>query len=174
MPGQYEFVDLSNQGLKDQLMGNDAQGIPMYRRPVFDLKIKAQKKNPFSRMEQNERAMELYGMGFFNPEKAQEASEALDMMDFEGIDKVKEQVQNGQTLLNMLQQAYQQMDQMAAILQAYTGTAPAPMPSIPSAPQQTQSAPGNRVTDGIMQSQAPQSGYTQNLLKRTSVLDGAK
>jgi ribosomal protein S16 len=56
---------------------------PLYRRPIFDLKIKAHKKNPFSRMEQNETAKELYKMGFFNPERAQEALMCLDMMEFE-------------------------------------------------------------------------------------------
>ena len=93
----------------------------VYRRPIFDVKIKAQKKNPFSRMEQNERAKELYGLGFFNPERAQEALGALEMMEFEGIDKVREQVQQGQTLLNICQQMSQQMDQMALLLQALTG-----------------------------------------------------
>ena len=88
---------------------------------MFDVKIKAQKKNPFSRMEQNERAKELYGLGFFNPERAQEALGALEMMEFEGIDKVREQVQQGQTLLNICQQMSQQMDQMALLLQALTG-----------------------------------------------------
>lgn len=119
--GNYEFVDFSNQNIKDQSMGTDSEGNEMFRRPVFDIKIKAQKRNAFSRMEQNERAKELYGMGFFNPERAQEAMGALEMMDFEGIDKVKEQVQQGQTLLNTVQQMGQQMDQMAMILQTLTG-----------------------------------------------------
>ena len=94
-PGSYSFVELSNAAIKEQEIGFDSQGAMLYRKPVFDLKIKAQKKNPFSRMEQNERAKELYGLGFFNPERAQEALGALEMMEFEGIDKVREQVQQG-------------------------------------------------------------------------------
>ena len=43
------------------------------------------------------------------------------MMEFEGKDKVLEKVQEGQTLLNLLQQMNQQMQQMAALLQAATG-----------------------------------------------------
>ena len=49
---EYQFVTFDNSGLQDQVTGLDTLGNEMYRRPVFDLKIKAQKKNPFSRMEQ--------------------------------------------------------------------------------------------------------------------------
>ena len=117
----YQFTDLSNEKLQDQFVGTDTEGNPMYRRPVFDLKIKAQKKNPFSRMEQNERAKELYGMGFFNPQRAQEAQGALEMMDFEGIDKVREYVQQGQTLLNLCMQLKQENDMLRMFVAAVTG-----------------------------------------------------
>lgn len=119
--GDYRFVSISNAGLKEQVTGTDSQGFPLYRRPIFDLKIKAQKKNPFSRMEQNEQAKELYKLGFFNPERAQEALPCLEMMEFEGIEKVREQVRQGQTLLNMVQQLNQRLDQMAMIIQQVTG-----------------------------------------------------
>ena len=37
------------------------------RRPVFDVKISAQKASPYSRIANNELAKELFGMGLFNP-----------------------------------------------------------------------------------------------------------
>lgn len=173
----YEFVDLDNKQLRDQVTGTGADGEPLYRRPVFDLKIKAQKKNPFSRMEQNERAKELYGMGFFNPERAQEALAALDMMDFEGIDKVREQVKQGQTLLNICRQMSAQMDQMALIIQAITGRNMGVM-GAPAAAGGTASpampAPGgvapnadSGLARGVMQAQRPMTGYEQSLAKRS-------
>lgn len=119
--GAYRFVNFNNSAIRDQQIGVDSSGAALYRRPVFDLKIVAQKKNPFSRMEQNERAKELYGLGFFNPERAQEALPALEMMDFEGIDKVREQIMQGQTLLNICRQMQDQMAKMSAIIQAMTG-----------------------------------------------------
>lgn len=119
--GNYSFVDWSNQNIREQPTGFDSEGRELYRRPVFDIKVKAQKKNPFSRMEQNERAKELYSMGFFQPENAQNALGALSMMEFEGKDNVEQYIQQGQTLLNMLQQMSRQMDQMAMIIQATTG-----------------------------------------------------
>ena len=179
--GSYQFVDLNNAALKDQPMGVGADGAPLFRRPVFDLKIRAQKKNPFSRMEQNERAKELYGLGFFNPERAQECLGALEMMDFEGKDKVVEYARQGQTLMNVCKQMAQQMDQMAALLQAATGVdvgagQESPRPSVntgappfnkggtgPAAPMSADSVNG-----AVMQAQTPMTGYGQRLAKRSA------
>lgn len=121
MPGQYQFVDMDNSALQDQVVAVDSMGMPMYRTPVFDIKIAPQKKNPFSRMEQNQRAMELYSAGFFSPERAQEALGALNMMDFDGKEKVVDQVQQGQTLLNMVQQLSMQVQQLLSLVHVANG-----------------------------------------------------
>lgn len=113
--GNYSFQDFSNSGIKEQLTGMDSQGNPMYRMPVFDIKIRAAKKSPFAREAQNQRALELYSAGFFNPENAQASLICLDMMEFEGVEKVRQKVSEGQTLLAMLQQTQQQL---AVALQA--------------------------------------------------------
>lgn len=178
LPGSYKFVDMNNAAIQEQQVGVGADGIPLYRKPIFDLKIKAQKKNPFSRMEQNERAKELYGLGFFNPERAQEAMGALEMMEFEGKEKVVEQVQQGQTLLNICQQMSQQLDQMALIIQALTGKdmgiggAPADAGGNPGAGGQTPAPPSpqanSELAKGIMQAQTPMTGYGERLAKRSA------
>lgn len=170
--GDYEFVSIDNSSIKDQLIGVDPSGSPLYRKPVFDLKIKAQRKNPFSRMEQNEMAKELYSMGFFNPQRAQEASIAIDLMEFEGIDQVKEKIMQGETLMNLCQQLQQENMALKAVLQNITG-APAPGPS-PSAPP-TEAAPAEAsspkssspMTDGVMQSRAPMTSYGQRLAEQS-------
>ncbi len=168
----YEFVQLSNAGLQDQPIGMDSDGITMYRKPVFDLKIKAQKKNPFSRMEQNERAKELYGLGFFNPERAQEAMGALDMMEFEGIDKVRERVQQGQTLLNVCMQLKQENELMRMALQGLTGQdmgAGAETGAQSASPAQTANVSSDSsITGEIMQAQTPMTGYGEALAKRST------
>lgn len=115
--GNYQFVSYSNSGIQDQDMGTDSAGNPLVRRPIFDIKIKAQKKNPFSQMSQNELAKELYTAGFFNPQRAQEVVGALEMMEFEGKDRVLEQVRQGETLQNQLQQAMKVIEQMTAMMQ---------------------------------------------------------
>lgn len=162
--GGYEFTQMSNAGLVDQQMGVNAKGEMLYRRPVFDLKIKAQKKNPFSRMEQNERAKELYAAGFFNPQKAQEAQAALEMMEFEGIDQVRDYVRQGETLQNVVQQLMQQNMQLMQALGM-------PVPSQQGAPQggrqPAMQVKRNPVTDGVLQAQTPMTDYGQALAARS-------
>ena len=170
-PNGYDFTEISNAPLKDQptMVGN---GELMVRRPVFDLKIVAQRKNPFSRMEQNERAKDLYSMGFFNPEQAQQSMLALDMMDFEGIEKVREKVQEGQTLLNIVQQQQMQIAQLTSLL---TGVAMGPNPAAmgsgaPSQgnPQEPQKNGSESFANEIMASRAPRTAYADRLAKRST------
>ena len=144
----YTYAVLRPDMLAETPTGIDAQGEPLLRKPVFDIKIKAQKRNPFSRAEQNERAKELYAAGFFNPQRAQEALIALDMMEFEGIEKIKEQVSEGQTLYNMVLQLTAELQQTRALLSAYTG--------IPAAEYMAAGADGG----------APQGGYSQTIQSR--------
>lgn len=169
--GEYKFVDFNNAAIRDQQIGVDTAGAPLWRRPVFDLKIVAQKKNPFSRMEQNERAKELYGLGFFNPERAQEAFLALEMMDFEGIDKVREQISQGQTLLNICKQMQAQMAEMAALIQTLTGAEAAGQAVAEPSSRQSAAAGVNRGTDAaaseIMRANTPMTDYGTRLAKRS-------
>lgn len=164
LPGQYQFVDMDNSGLKDQLMGVDSMGMPLFRTPVFDIKITPQKKNPFSRMEQNQRAMELYSAGFFNPERAQEALGALEMMDFEGKDKVTDQVQQGQTLMNIVQQLSMQVQQLLALVPAANA---APQGGQPQEEQKTQKSGGGgqagRMKAQQAQADAAPTAYMQQM-----------
>lgn len=112
---------------------------PEFRKPIFDIKVRAEKQSPFSKMAQNEMGKELFNMGFFNPQRAVEAVMALEMMQFEGKETIMQKVQeNGdmQQQLEQMQQQYQQqmqqyqqqiqqsqqqMQQMAAIIQKLTG-----------------------------------------------------
>lgn len=114
----YHFVEFSNAALRDQPTGMSASGEQLYRRPIFDLEIKAQKKNPFSRAEQNQLALQLFQMGAFNPEAAEAMLGALKLMDFEGIEDVREHVQKGQTLFAQLQQQAQMIAQLQQMLAA--------------------------------------------------------
>ena len=171
LPGQYDFIQMSNAELKPQPTGVDAMGQMLFRKPIFDLKIKAQKRNPFSRMEENERAKELYGMGFFDPMRAQEALAALDMMDFEGIDKVREQVAQGQTLLNIVQQLTMQLQMMQGVM----GMAQPAAEGQPTEGRQKTAPEGenpgkagrDNPASGIMQARTPMTSYGQRLAERS-------
>ena len=171
-PGSYRFVEVSNKGLKDVPLDGAYPGQQvLYRKPVFDIKISAQKKNPFSRMEQNERAKELYGLGFFNPERAQEAMGALEMMDFEGIDKVRQHISQGQTLLTLCQQLSEQLGQLTALM-GEQGAAAAQAAAARSGGgegrESAESPAGNQAERSVVQAQTPREDYTASLAKRSA------
>lgn len=120
--GGMQFVAYNNAGIQDQQLPNvTGDGIPMYRRPVFDIRVVPQRSNPFNRLSQNELAKELYGLGVFNPAAADQALGLLDMMDFEGKQKVVERVQQGQTMMMIIQQLQQQNAQLMAMVDKLTG-----------------------------------------------------
>lgn len=94
--GRPEFTTVTNEGLVAP-SGVDQNGIPFSgKEPIFDIEIKPQKSSPFSREIQNQRAQELFGMGLFNPQLADQALCVIDMMEFEGKERVRRQIsQNG-------------------------------------------------------------------------------
>lgn len=110
--GDLRFIQYSNAGIVEQdTMLPD--GTVRHVRPVFDITVTAEKQSPFSRAAQNETAKELYGMGLFEPERAIPALVCLDMMDFEGKDKIKTQIQENATMLQQFQAAMQMISQLA-------------------------------------------------------------
>lgn len=110
------FVKYSNASIKPVEQVNPFSGMPEVKMPIFDIRISAQKQSPFSRAAQNETAKELYGLGVFNPMQAEPALALLNMMDFEGIDEVKKNIQDNSTLMQVFQQLSQMAMQMAGAL----------------------------------------------------------
>lgn len=125
--GGFEYVQYSNANIKGvpiaPYLGQEMEpGYEQaYRVPVFDVVVKPQKRSPYSKMAQNELAKELYQMGFFNPQLAEQVLTALEMMDFDGEEKVKEKVQQGQTLMNQLAAMQQQLVELATLVAAERG-----------------------------------------------------
>ena len=120
--GQTEFVPFSGQALRPQPVGM-VGGVELgAHEPVFDITVSAAKKSTFNRLSQNETAKECYQLGFFAPANADAALAALDMMDYEGIEKVRERVQQNGTLYQQLQQAMEQVQKMAGLLDQMTGS----------------------------------------------------
>ena len=90
--GAPDYISYTNAGLKPQFQGV-AFGQPLgYRKPVFDIKIVPQKKNSYSKVAQNELALQLLKLGFFNPQLANQALLCLEMMDFDGKDRVMSRI----------------------------------------------------------------------------------
>ena len=104
--GRNQYIRYSNVNLRDQILppvypGQEQEPgyVPARRRPVFDITVKPQKRSPYSRMSQNELAKELYKLGFFNPQLAEQSLTALELMDFDGLETVRERVQQGQSMM---------------------------------------------------------------------------
>ena len=88
--GSYKFTEYNNVNIR---RATEEAGI--CRRPVFDICVKAQKKSPYNRLSQNETAKELFRIGFFNPQVAQQALCALELMSFDGKAAVEEKIREG-------------------------------------------------------------------------------
>ena len=113
--GETEFLPFSAQALRPQprqAVGGVELGS---REPIFDIVVNAAKKSTFSRLSQNETAKECYQLGFFDPRNADAALAALEMMDFEGIEKVRQRVRRNGTLAGQLLQLQQQYARLAAV-----------------------------------------------------------
>lgn len=104
--GVEKFIDYSNRGLLPQ--SQSFQGIELgMRLPVFDIKVIPQKSSSYTRLSQNELALQFYQLGFFSPNQADQALACMSMMEFEGKDELMQRIcANGtmQRKLSMFQQ----------------------------------------------------------------------
>lgn len=116
--GAAKFVQYTSQNIRmrqqDEVPGADAG----YRMPVFDIKVRANRANPFSRVSQNELALGFFQRGFFNPQLVDQALACMEMMDFEGKDQVTQKIAQNGTLLQIAQQMYMQLMQMGAMIES--------------------------------------------------------
>ena len=109
--GQYgaeQYVTYTNAGIKPQHQGIDFGQDMGFRLPVFDIKVSAQKKNVYTKVTQNELAIQFFQLGFFNPQMTDQALMCLDMMEFDGRDEIMQKVAQNGTMFQKLVQ-YMQM-----------------------------------------------------------------
>ena len=108
--GTARFVEYSNANLQPQMQGIE-MGVDMgYRLPLFDVEITAQKASPFSKMSQNELALQFFGAGFFNPQMSDQALACLEMMDFDRKQGIMQRIaQNGMMYKAAMMMMQQQM-----------------------------------------------------------------
>ena len=155
--GTQRFVQYSNEGISPQFQGIE-MGVDMgYRTPMFDLEITASKQSPYSRMAQNDLAIQFYQAGFFNPQMADQALACLEMMDFDRKEFIMQRISQNGTMYQQLMMMQQQMLQMAQVIDHDRGTNMA-----------EQMAAG--MTGGV----APASGGGEASAKENEALGGAK
>ena len=114
--GQYgseQYVTYTNQGIQAQHQGMDFGQDMGMRIPFFDIKVSAQKKNAYTKVTQNELALQFFKMGFFNPQMTDQALICLDLMEFDGKDGVMQKIAQNGTMYDKLMQ-YMQLSLMLA------------------------------------------------------------
>lgn len=108
--GVARFVQYSNEGIVPQMQGNDF-GMDMgVRIPLFDIEVTAEKASPYSKMAQNELALQFYGAGFFDPMRADQALACLDMMDFDRKEAIIQKIQQNGGMLQQMMMLAQMAD----------------------------------------------------------------
>lgn len=105
----FDIYDNCNLKLQERqtLQGDTAQYLP-----EFDIEVAAQKASPYSKAAQNELALQLYSAGFFNPQNTDQSLACLNIMDFDHKSDVINQIKKNGTLLDALQQAQMQLQQL--------------------------------------------------------------
>ena len=110
--GKEKFIEYSNARLQDQqIMGGlgMAEGL---RRPVFDIDVRSQRETAYTRVAQNELAIQFLQMGVFNPQLTDQSLMMLDMMEFKGKEETMQKVEANGTI----QQALMKVGQIAMML----------------------------------------------------------
>ena len=151
--GKPEFVNFDNSGLIEQPQGKEF-GIDFGSRlPIMDIDVRPQKRSAYSKEAQNQTALNLYNMGFFAPNNADSSLACLEMMEFDGVEKVKDTVRNNGTLFQLVLQLQQQlaaaqeaMLKMGLVLDQQNGTNI--VPQIAGEATETEQAVAQKVASG--------------------------
>jgi len=90
--GGNRYLTWSNHRIKECVTGLSESGMPLTRRPVFDIDVRAQKQNSYTRYSYNEMLKSMYALGVFDPANAPAAEILLDAMDFPGIESLRSRI----------------------------------------------------------------------------------
>ena len=166
--GTEQFIRYSSENIQRQSTGTDFGTQETFRMPLFDIEISAQKQSPYSKLSQNELAIQFYNAGFFNPQVADQAMACLEMMDFDRKQFVMKKIQQNGLLFQQLQQAQMQIAKLTAIVDKLTGG----QLSGDLAPAQAATAPGNPGDHvdpgGALGAEAGESSVTRKARQRVA------
>ena len=93
-----------------------------YRVPEFDLEIAAQDETPYKTMEYNQLALQLFQMGFFRADMAEQALRCLDLMEFKNKDQLAAVIRQGRQRTRQVEWLQGQLLTALRLLDARQGT----------------------------------------------------
>lgn len=120
--GIARYIQYSNAGIVAQEQGMDF-GVDMgVRLPLFDISVSAEKQSPYSKLSQNELALQFYQLGFFAPSNADMSLACLEIMDFDRKEFIMQKISQNGTMYQMMMQMQQQMIMLAQMVDASRGS----------------------------------------------------
>lgn len=105
--GDDEYTQYDNANIMPQPVANGGMAEEGMRLPVFDVEVRAQRENAYTKMSQNELAIQFYQLGAMNPQNTDQALMLLDMMDFRGKEEIRRKIQANGTIQDALMQVGQ-------------------------------------------------------------------
>lgn len=161
--GENVYMAFDNRALQDRnVPGPD--GKPGFRRVIFDIEVSAQKQSPYSKMANNELALQLNAAGVFNPAMGDQAMALLSIMDFSGKEKVMQIVQNNASL-------FKQVQQLTALVQQLMARMGMQVPEMGSRPGGT---PGASFPTPTGPTALPETGTDGQPVRRIGIVDRAR
>lgn len=112
-----EFRMFDNGGMQPK-----ALALGGYRVPEFDLEIAAQDETPYKTMEYNQLALQLFQMGFFRADMAEQALRCLELMEFKNKDQLASVIRQGQQRTRQVAWLQRQLLTAVQLLDAKQGT----------------------------------------------------
>ena len=122
--GMEEFISYDCSGLQPKAM-DDGVSVS-YRVPEFDLEIGAERENPYRTAEHNQLALQLFQLGFFREDLADQALRCLELMEFKNKDQLVRLIAGGRTQAAEIAALRQQALQLAQVVDEAKGTRLAP------------------------------------------------
>ncbi len=122
--GTEEFISYDCSGLQPKAM-DDGVSVS-YRVPEFDLEIGAEQESPYRTAEHNQLALQLFQLGFFREELADQALRCLELMEFKNKDQLVRLIAGGRTQAAEIAALRQQALQLAQVVDEAKGTRHAP------------------------------------------------
>jgi hypothetical protein len=111
--GQEMFVEYSNAKLQAQQLESGLGLAAGFRKPEFDIDVRSQRENAYTKLTQNELAVQFLQMGVFNPAMTDQSLMMLDMMDFKGKEEIESKVRDMGTIQDALMKVGQIAMQLA-------------------------------------------------------------
>ncbi|MBR3975296.1 MAG: hypothetical protein IKJ88_05485 [Clostridia bacterium] len=184
--GHYEYKSFDASALRGK--ATEEFGVSFTGKDSeFDLEVRTYKSNPYSRAAQNQDAINFYNMGFFNPQNDIPSLAALNMLEFEGKEKVIETIQKNGHMHRVFTQFLPTMIQAVAAVDRAQGTNNAEMiagalgmelPQMPTAQGDAPEAGEKKAeiakTDSMGQKVADEHSVVKNAKARAAATTAAR